>query len=76
MAPVSLTWGTIEDETRVPAGFDSGASADKPAGPYALADVLSEIVSRYAPRPPREQRVSVGWLTMQSGIVSIPVLQR
>ena len=75
MAPVSLTWGTI-DETRATAGFDSGASVDKPAGPYALADVLSEVVARYVPRPQREQRVSVGWLTMQSGVVSIPVLQR
>jgi hypothetical protein len=76
MAPVSLTWGTIDDEARAPVGFVSGATADPSEGPYALADVLAEVVARYAPPAPREQLVSVGWLTMQAGAVSIPVMHR
>ena len=82
MTPVSLTWGTIDDESRSesdpfgPPSHTGPASHAEPAGPFALADLLTDIVARYAPRPQREQPVTVSWLTLHSGTVSMPVMQR
>ncbi|HEY2837734.1 MAG TPA: hypothetical protein VGJ26_01195 [Pirellulales bacterium] len=76
MAPVSLTWTTIDDET----GFRCGAPAGEPQGPYALANVLAEIIERYAPPASREQLLPATW-TIQTGSIAfdpalIPVLSR
>ena len=71
-----MTWGIIDEEARVPAGLFAGPSAAEPESPYSLAEVLTEIVARYAPRPMREQSLSAGWLAIQASTVSIPVMQR
>jgi len=75
MTPVSLTWGLTDDEGRAEFAPARSPERSEPTGPFALADVLSEIVARY-PRPRREQPAAVSWLSIDGPALSIPVLQR
>jgi hypothetical protein len=75
MTPVSLTWGMIDNESRAEGDLPNVPSQSEPTGPFALADVLTEIVARYA-RPERGRPVSVSWLAIHDGTVSMPVVQR
>jgi len=43
MAPVSMSWGPIHSESPRP--------QSEPSGPFALADVLGEVLARYTPPP-------------------------
>jgi hypothetical protein len=76
MTPVSLTWGMADDEGCTEFAPLRPPECSEPIGPFALADLLSEIVARYPTRPRREQLASVSWLSVDGAALSIPVLQR
>lgn len=74
MAPVSLTWGLMDDEAvalaQLPCGAPGRAAAEA-QGPYALCDVLAEIIERYAPRTTREDRRPRAWLVVPAQSASM-----